>query len=71
MNTQDTTATTTTESHTAAPRSQRSQDLRTAGIALGVVVGFKITYGLVADGVDWAKDKLAARKAEDKTKATV
>ena len=70
METSNNTVTSTTETtSTTAPRSQRSQDLRTAGIALGVVVGFKITYGLVADGVDWAKAKLADRKAEAETKS--
>lgn len=60
----NTATTTTTETHnTNTGRTQRGSDLRTAGIALGVVVGFNLTWGLAVDGYDWAKQKLAARKA--------
>lgn len=54
------TATTTT---TTTGRTQRQSDMRTAGIALGVVVGANLAWGLAVDGYDWAKQKLAARKA--------
>lgn len=62
METLNTVETTTTETQTQG-RTQRGSDLRTAGIALGVVVGFNIAWGLGVDGYDWAKAKLAARKA--------
>lgn len=61
MDTSNTVETTTTENNTN--RTQRQSDMRTAGIALGVVIGTNLAWGLAVDGYDWAKAKLAARKA--------
>lgn len=62
METSNTVETTTTETTTG--RTQRGQDLRTAGIALGVMVGANLAWGLAVDGFHYAKEKLAARKAD-------